>query len=317
MIESRRLILLPASETHLRGELAGRDAFADAIGVAVPASWPPDLYDEHAVRYTLRLMADHPGSSAWGSYYVVRKAAAGTPATVVGVGGFKGGPDADGAVEIGYSIVPEFQRQGLATEAVQRWVAFALASPDVRVVVAQTLPHLVPSIGVLVKAGFQFAGAGQDPGVPQDEPVVRYERRRSVVRRSIALVSLVVREYDEAIAFFVGTLGFELIEDTYVPEQDKRWVIVGPPGATESRLLLARASTEDQRARVGSQTGGRVFLFLHTDNFWRDFDAYRAKGIEFVREPRHEPYGTVAVFKDLYGNLWDLIQPSVSGDRPT
>lgn len=130
------------------------------------------------------------------------------------------------------------------------------------------------------------------------------------MKQSIALVSLVVREYDEAIDFFVGTLGFTLIEDTYIPEQDKRWVVVAPPGSSESRLLLARASNPEQSSRVGDQTGGRVFLFLYTDNFWRDFHAYKEKGIEFVREPKEERYGTVAVFKDLYGNLWDLLQPT-------
>ena len=127
-------------------------------------------------------------------------------------------------------------------------------------------------------------------------------------RQSLALVALVVRDYDEAIAFYVGTLGFELVEDRYVPEQDKRWVVVAPPGAAESRLLLARASSDLQAERIGSQTGGRVFLFLATDDFARDYEAYRAKGVEFVREPKEEPYGTVAVFKDLYGNLWDLVQ---------
>jgi catechol 2,3-dioxygenase-like lactoylglutathione lyase family enzyme len=127
--------------------------------------------------------------------------------------------------------------------------------------------------------------------------------------QSLGLVSLVVREYDEAIAFYVGTLGFTLVEDTYVPAQDKRWVVVAPPGATEARLLLARASTADQAARVGRQTGGRVFLFLYTDDFARDYAAYRARGVRFVREPKDEPYGRVAVFEDLYGNLWDLLQP--------
>ncbi len=118
-----------------------------------------------------------------------------------------------------------------------------------------------------------------------------------------------MREYDEALAFFVGTLGFVLVEDVLVPEQSKRWVVVAPPGAGESRLLLARASNAQQQSRIGAQTGGRVFLFLYTDDFWRDYEAYRAKGVIFVREPREEPYGTVAVFKDLYGNLWDLLQP--------
>jgi catechol 2,3-dioxygenase-like lactoylglutathione lyase family enzyme len=128
------------------------------------------------------------------------------------------------------------------------------------------------------------------------------------VRQSLGLVSLVVRDYDEALEFFVGKLGFELVEDKPVPEQAKRWVIISPPGAQESRLLLAQASTPEQAARIGTQTGGRVFLFLYTDDFWRDYERYRAKGVEFVRPPAQHDYGTVAVFKDLYGNLWDLLQ---------
>lgn len=124
----------------------------------------------------------------------------------------------------------------------------------------------------------------------------------------IGLTALVVRDYDEALRFFVGTLGFELIEDTPIVEQRKRWVVVAPPGAKESRLLLVRAVGDEQTSRVGNQTGGRVFLFLCTDDFWRDYRALVAKGVVFVRAPRDEPYGIVAVFKDLYGNLWDLIQ---------
>lgn len=134
------------------------------------------------------------------------------------------------------------------------------------------------------------------------------------MKQSLGLISLVVRDYDEAIRFFVGTLGFELVDDTFIPEQDKRWVIVSPPGATESRLLLARASTPEQASRIGAQTGGRVFLFLHTDDFWRDYNRYQASGVEFVRAPRDEPYGTVAVFRDLCGNLWDLIGPGAVSD---
>ena len=126
----------------------------------------------------------------------------------------------------------------------------------------------------------------------------------------IALTAIVVRDYDEAIAFYVDTLGFELIEDEYQPAQDKRWVVVAPPGASESRLLLARASNEEQASRIGNQTGGRVFLFLHTDDFWRDYEGYRARGVRFVREPAKEAYGTVSVFEDLYGNLWDLVEPA-------
>jgi len=129
------------------------------------------------------------------------------------------------------------------------------------------------------------------------------------VKQSIGLAALVVRQYDEALEFYVGTLGFRLVEDIPVPEQAKRWVVVAPPGSTESRLLLARAVGDEQSSRIGNQTGGRVFLFLYTDDFWRDFHAYKAKGVVFVREPKEESYGTVAVFRDLYGNLWDLVQP--------
>jgi catechol 2,3-dioxygenase-like lactoylglutathione lyase family enzyme len=130
------------------------------------------------------------------------------------------------------------------------------------------------------------------------------------MKQSLGLTAIVVADYDKAIEFYVETLGFELVEDRDVPEQQKRWVVVAPPGAKESRLLLARAVGDEQSSRVGNQTGGRVFLFLYTDDFWRDYEAYRVNGVEFVREPKKEPYGTVAVFADLYGNLWDLIQPN-------
>jgi ADP-ribose pyrophosphatase YjhB (NUDIX family)/catechol 2,3-dioxygenase-like lactoylglutathione lyase family enzyme len=130
------------------------------------------------------------------------------------------------------------------------------------------------------------------------------------VRQSLGLVSLVVRDYDEALAFYVGTLGFTLIEDTFIAAQNKRWVVVAPPGSGGCQLLLARAVGDEQSARIGNQTGGRVFLFLYTDDFARDHAAYRARGVQFVREPRREPCGTVAVFRDLYGNLWDLLQPN-------
>ena len=128
------------------------------------------------------------------------------------------------------------------------------------------------------------------------------------MQRSLGLVSLVVKDYDEALAFYVGKLGFRLVEDRYVPEQQKRWVVITPGGVGGANLLLARASSEVQTQRIGNQTGGRVFLFLYTDNFQRDYDQYRAAGIEFVRPPAEQPYGTVAVFKDLYSNLWDLVQ---------
>ena len=131
----------------------------------------------------------------------------------------------------------------------------------------------------------------------------------------LGLVSIVVKDYDEAIAFYVGKLGFTLVEDTFQPAQSKRWVVVSPPGAKESKLLLARATNEHQASRVGNQTGGRVFLFLYTDDFWRDFNSYREKGVKFVREPKTEDYGVVAVFQDLHGNQWDLVQPSNTASR--
>jgi catechol 2,3-dioxygenase-like lactoylglutathione lyase family enzyme len=128
------------------------------------------------------------------------------------------------------------------------------------------------------------------------------------VNQSIALVALVVRDYDEAIAFYTGKLGFTLVEDSYQPEQDKRWVVVKPPGESGTSLLLARASLSHQETYVGNQAGGRVFLFLQTDDFWRDYKRMLSVGIKFVREPKEAPYGVVAVFEDLYGTLWDLVQ---------
>ena len=132
------------------------------------------------------------------------------------------------------------------------------------------------------------------------------------MKQSLGLTAVVVRDYDEAIDFYTNTLDFVLIDDSFVPEQNKRWVVIAPPGAMESQILLARAVGEEQVSRVGNQTGGRVFLFLYTDDFWRDYRAYVDKGVEFVREPKVEEYGTVAVFRDLYGNQWDLIEQSES-----
>ena len=130
------------------------------------------------------------------------------------------------------------------------------------------------------------------------------------MNQHLALVSLVVHDYDEALAFYVDVLGFELVEDSFVSEQHKRWVVVRPRGTGSAGLLLARAGNDEQRTRVGNQTGGRGFLFLYTDDFKRDYDAYRDRGVVFVREPKVEPYGTVAVFRDPFGNLWDLLQPA-------
>ena len=128
------------------------------------------------------------------------------------------------------------------------------------------------------------------------------------MQQSIIHIALVVRDYDEAIDFYCRKLHFTLVEDTYQPEQDKRWVVVSPPGSSGTSLLLARASTPEQSAFIGNQAGGRVFLFLRTDDFWRDYNEMLALGIHFIREPKVEVYGTVAVFEDLYGNRWDLIQ---------
>ena len=128
------------------------------------------------------------------------------------------------------------------------------------------------------------------------------------MKQSIVHIALVVRDYDEAIDFFTQKLNFELIEDTYQPEQDKRWVVVSPPGSGGVTLLLARASKPEQEPFIGNQSGGRVFLFLNTDDFWRDYNEMVSRGIKFVQEPKKQEYGMVAVFEDLYGNLWDLLE---------
>lgn len=128
------------------------------------------------------------------------------------------------------------------------------------------------------------------------------------MKQYIAQFALVVKDYDEAIDFYTKKLNFELIEDTKQSEE-KRWVVVKPKGATETAILLAKAASQEQESRVGNQTGGRVFLFLYTDNFWRDYNQMQERGIKFIREPKEEVYGTVAVFEDLYGNLWDLLEP--------
>lgn len=131
----------------------------------------------------------------------------------------------------------------------------------------------------------------------------------SVPRQHLGAVALIVRDYDEARDWYVRTLGFDVVEDIDMGE-GKRWVVVAPPGSGETRLLLARAVKPEEKARIGDQTGGRVFLFLHTDDFARDHAAMTARGVRFLETPRHETYGTVAVFEDLYGNKWDLLQPA-------
>jgi catechol 2,3-dioxygenase-like lactoylglutathione lyase family enzyme len=130
--------------------------------------------------------------------------------------------------------------------------------------------------------------------------------------RAIAHVAIVVRDYDEAIAYYTNALGFDLVEDTPLGA-GKRWVLVRPPGSDGTCLLLARAASPEQESRIGNQTGGRVFLFLHTDDFWRDYNAMKARGVQFIQEPREEAYGNVVVFVDLYGNKWDLVERKSRG----
>lgn len=134
------------------------------------------------------------------------------------------------------------------------------------------------------------------------------------MKQSIVHIALLVKDYEEAIAFYTQKLHFTLIEDTYQPEQEKRWVVVAPPGTQGATLLLAKASTPEQELCIGNQTGGRVFLFLHTDDFWRDYQAMVARGVTFIRAPKQAPYGMVAVFEDLYGNRWDLLE--LHADHP-
>lgn len=134
------------------------------------------------------------------------------------------------------------------------------------------------------------------------------------MRQSIVHIALVIKDYDEAIEFYTKKLNFDVIEDTYQTDQDKRWVTIAPPNSTGTTILLAKASNKEQEMCIGNQAGGRVFLFLSTDDFWRDYYEMISKGIEFVREPKNADYGTVAVFKDLYGNLWDLLE--LNPDNP-
>ncbi len=160
-------------------------------------------------------------------------------------------------------------------------------------------------------AGYSLDPDGHVLAFATDPTATGVEEAKAVSpHQHLALVAIVVRDYDEALAFYVGTLGFELVCDEPVPAQGKRWVEIAPPGGQGTKLLLARASTAHQESRIGDQTGGRVFLFLFTDDVARDVARYRAGGVEFVREPRVEPYGEVAVFRDLHGNLWDLVQPA-------
>lgn len=134
------------------------------------------------------------------------------------------------------------------------------------------------------------------------------------MKQEMVHIAIVVKDYDEALNFYINKLNFTLIEDTYQTEQDKRWVVIAPPGSIGTTILLAKASKIEQEPFIGNQTGGRVFLFLNTDDFWRDYNSMNEKGIKFIREPKQQNYGMVAVFEDLYGNLWDLLQ--LNKDHP-
>ena len=178
ILQTARLDLIPATAVHLRAELESPSTLARALGIDVPASWPPEFYDEDAIRFTLKAVVANPAAADWGFYYLARRIPS-DGRCLIGAGGFKGEPDADGMVEIGYSILPEHQRQGYATEAVVEWVRFAFESPHVAMVIGQTLASIVPSIRVLERAGFRPAGTGHDPGAPEGEQVLRYELSRT------------------------------------------------------------------------------------------------------------------------------------------
>lgn len=182
-LQTARLDLVPATAAHLLAELESPAALAHALAIDVPRGWPPapDLYDEDAIRHTLRWLHDHPDDAEWGFYYLARRAA-GERRSLIGVGGFKGAPDDDGTVEIGYAVVDDERRQGYATEAVLGWTHFAFAHPRVTRVIGQTLPSLTASIRVLEKAGFRPAGFGHDPDAPAGETVLRYELVRATFR---------------------------------------------------------------------------------------------------------------------------------------
>jgi RimJ/RimL family protein N-acetyltransferase len=175
MIRTDRLDLVPATAALLNAELADAGQFRVAIGVDVPPDWPPELYDEGAIKHYLALLTGRSGNERWGTYYIARRAMGDEPGVLVGVGGFKGAPDSEGTVEIGYSVVPAHQRRGYATEAAMGFVRFAMAAPAVRRVVAHTLPHLDASINVLRNVGFEYVGVGTDPDAPPGVVVVRYE----------------------------------------------------------------------------------------------------------------------------------------------
>jgi catechol 2,3-dioxygenase-like lactoylglutathione lyase family enzyme len=189
------------------------------------------------------------------------------------------------------------QQPELATDRMDQWAVYLRGQAD-----ALDLPVIDTSLSTVAETADQLEGIIRrliDPDAQQDGPLMK---------QSIVHVTLVVSDYDEAIRFYTEKLNFTVVEDTYQPQQDKRWVLIAPPGSDGTALLLGRATTSEQEQAIGNQTGGRVFLFLSTDDFWRDFHRMTALGVTFVRAPKVESYGTVAVFEDLYGNRWDLLE---------
>lgn len=225
----------------------------------------------------------------------------------------------------GYCLHRDWWGRGFGQEAARALVQFGFDRLQAHRLWAHVFLGNSASVRILEGLGFRREGLALQSLYVRNawHDILTFGQLRSewltenprTIRQSIRLTALVVRDYDEALDFFVEKLGFRLIEDTYITEQDKRWVVVAPAGSHESALLLARAGNEEQASRIGNQTGGRVFLFLHTDDFWRDYHAFKARGIVFVREPKEERYGTVAVFQDVCGNRWDLLQPKRDG-RP-
>lgn len=240
---------------------------------------------------------------------------------------------------VGYCLDEPAWGHGYATEAVRAMLQWAFGALDLNRVEAELDTRNAASARVLEKLGFEREGRRREDcivsGEISDSWIYGLLRRdwqalsgtaggaatpaaaaaaaaAAGASRSLALVSLLVRQYDEAIAFYRDRLGFDLVEDARL-DAHKRWVVVRPRGPGSAGVLLAQASKPEQAAVVGRQTGGRVFLFLHTDDLARDHRLFRSRGVEFVREPADMPYGRVAVFKDLYGNLWDLIQPLAGG----
>jgi predicted enzyme related to lactoylglutathione lyase len=179
----------------------------------------------------------------------------------------------------------------------------SLPNPSLKPDATATSSFLLPSFQILV---FPHCSVGGIAG--------RLHALGATMKQSIVHIALVVRDYDEALDFYINKLNFVLIEDTYQPEQDKRWVVIAPPGSSGTTLLIAKASKPEQLGFIGNQAGGRVFLFLNTDDFWRDYHSMVSKGIQFIREPKEADYGMVAVFEDLYGNRWDLLQ--MNADHP-